>query len=93
MSTVKNRLTMTVLDVYYAMREAGIPTSPTRISAGIVSGAYPFGRVIGEGETGRKTFEIFRVDFEAWLESKTPASQRDPLAGCSNPLVLVRNVM
>lgn len=93
MHVCNNKLTMTILDVYHAMREAGIATSPTRISAGIASGAYPFGRVIATGETGRRTVEIYRVDFEAWLASKTPANMRDPLAGCGNPLVLVRNVM
>lgn len=88
-----NSMTMTILDVYYAMREAGIATSPTRISAGIASGAYPFGRVVSTGETGRRTIEIFRVDFEAWLKSKTPANMCDTLSGCDNPLVLIRRVM
>lgn len=66
------RLTMTINDVYLAMREAGIPTNLRRISAGIASGAYPFGRVVSVGPTGRRTVEIFKVDFYAWLESKTP---------------------
>lgn len=66
------KLTMTLMEVYEEMRAAGIPCNPTRISAGIASGAYPFGRVVSVGETGRRTLEIFRIDFEAWLESKTP---------------------
>lgn len=66
------KLTMTLTEVYYAMREAGISCSPVKISAGIVSGAYPFGRVVSEGETGRRSFEIFRVDFDNWLETKIP---------------------
>ena len=66
------KLTMTVREVYYAMRAVGIRCNPTMISAGIESGAYPFGRIVNTGETGRRTTEIFRVDFEAWLESKTP---------------------
>lgn len=66
------KLTMTVREVYYAMRAAGIRCNTTMISAGIASGAYPFGRVVSTGETGRRTLEIFRVDFEAWLESKMP---------------------
>ena len=66
------RLTMTINDVYIAMRAAGISTSPTRISAGIASGLYPFGHVVGVGPTGRRTVEIFKVDFYAWLESKIP---------------------
>ena len=66
------KLTMTVREVYYAMRAAGIRCNPTMISAGIETGAYPFGRVVNTGETGRRTLEIYRVDFEAWLETKMP---------------------
>lgn len=73
------RLTMTLLEVYHAMRDAGIPCTPKRISAGIETGAYPFGRVVAVGETGRKTLEIFRVDFYAWLESKIPKEDRGPV--------------
>lgn len=93
MRTCNNRLTMTIHDVYNAMRSAGICTSPTRISAGITSGAYPFGRVVATGETGRKTFEIFRVDFERWLESKVPSSMREDLPGHKGSLELKRHVM
>ena len=66
------KLTMTLREVYYAMRAAGIRCNPKMIAAGIESGAYPFGRIVNTGETGRRTVEIFRVDFEAWLESKIP---------------------
>ena len=71
----KNKITMTIMDVYHAMRAAGISTSPTRISAGIASGAYPFGKVIATGETGRRTVEIYQVDFDAWLATKIPHSK------------------
>ena len=83
------KLTMTVFDVYYAMRAAGIRTSPQRISAGIASGAYPFGRVVSVGETGRKTLEIYRVDFLNWLETKKPKSTTTYTA----PLQLLRKSM
>lgn len=65
-------ITMTLRDVYMEMREAGIRCSMKVISDGIATGAYPFGRVVNVGETGRRTVEIFRVDFEAWLASKMP---------------------
>ena len=68
----QQKLTMTVREVYYEMRAAGIRTNPKAITAGIISGLYPFGNVINVGETGRHTLLIFRVDFEAWLESKRP---------------------
>ena len=66
------KLTMTLLEVYYAMREAGIRSSPMRISAGIESGAYPFGRVVSKGPNGKRTLEIYRVDFLNWLKTKMP---------------------
>lgn len=80
------KLTMTVTEVYHEMRAAGIPCSPTTVSSGIASGAYPFGRVVSTGETGRRTLEIFRVDFEAWLDSKKPKARM----GRSAPLAFVR---
>ena len=75
------KITMTITEVYYAMREAGIRCSPKMISAGIASGVYPFGRIVGTGPTGRKQTEIFRVDFEAWLASKMPKGVTLQLVG------------
>lgn len=69
------KLTMGLLEVYHAMRDAGIPCSPKMISAGIKTGAYPFGRVVSVGETGRCTFQIFKVDFYAWLETRIPKEE------------------
>ena len=69
------KITMTLRETYYAMRAAGIPCNEKMISAGIASGAYPFGRVVNEGETGRRTLQIFRVDLMAWIESKTPKTE------------------
>ena len=67
-------ITMSLRDVYYEMRKAGIRCSMKVISDGIATGAYPFGRVVNTGETGRRTLEIFRVDFESWLQTKIPAT-------------------
>lgn len=69
------KLTMTISDVYYAMRAAGIRSSPQRVAAGIKSGAYPFGTVIATGETGRNTYLIYKVDFLAWLQTKIPKEE------------------
>lgn len=66
------KITMTVSEVLYAMRAVGIQCNQRIISDGIASGAYPFGRVVNTGVTGRRTLQIFRVDFYAWLDSKTP---------------------
>ena len=71
----KQKLTMTLREVYYEMRAAGIRCNTKMISAGIASGAYPFGRVVNVGPTKRRTLEIYRVDFEAWLETRIPKKQ------------------
>lgn len=71
---MQRSITMTLKDVYEEMRSAGIRCSMKVISDGIATGAYPFGRVVSTGETGRRTVEIFRVDFEAWLATKIPAA-------------------
>lgn len=73
------RLTMTIDDVCKAMRAAGIPCSKDRVSAGLKTGCYPFGRIVNVGPTHRHTFEIYRVDFEAWLRTKIPESERQQL--------------
>lgn len=64
--------TMTVVQVYQELRALGIRSSPQRIAAGIESGAYPFGEVLSTGETGRRSFLIWRVDFERWVNTKLP---------------------
>lgn len=68
--------TMTLAQVYHELRAAGIKSSPQRIAAGIERGAFPFGEVSCVGESGRRTFLIWRVDFEAWLESKLPKTHQ-----------------
>lgn len=68
--------TMTIAQVYQELRAAGIKSSPQRISAGIESGSFPFGEVSAVGDSGRRTFLIWRVDFENWLESKLPKTHQ-----------------
>lgn len=50
------------------LRERGIRMSVPRLIHGIEAGYYSFGRVIGVGESGRRTVEIYRKDFEEWME-------------------------
>ena len=52
------------------MRENGIPCSERRLRNDIESGAYDFGRVTSTGRVGRRSIEIFAVDFYRWLNSK-----------------------
>lgn len=62
--------TMTLHHVCGVFREAGIPASPAKIAEGIVSGAYPFGRLVKVGPNGNRQFEIFPKDVYDWLDSK-----------------------
>lgn len=71
------KVTMTVREVLIEMRKVGIPCSERSVSNGIAMGVYPFGRVSNVGPTGRRTLEIFRVDFYAWLESKSQPTAVD----------------
>lgn len=59
-----------------AMRRAGFHTTESGIADGIISGRYPFGALLSVGQTGRRRFEIYRVDFEAWLKSKTGGARQ-----------------
>ena len=66
------KLTMTMRELVREMRAVGIQCTDRIVSDGIASGLYPFGNVVNVGQTGRRTIQVFRVDFEAWLRSKTP---------------------
>ena len=66
------KITMTMREIVSEMRAVGIQCTDRIVSDGIASGLYPFGTVVHVGETGRRTIQVFRVDFESWLQSKTP---------------------
>lgn len=68
----RSNLTMTVNDVAKLFRSYGIPIELGRLADDIASGVYPFGRLVKTSATGRRTFEIWRVDVEAFLQSKMP---------------------
>lgn len=71
----RSNITMTLNEVANAFRAVGIPMHVKRLADGIADGTYPFGRVVQTSATGRRTFEIFRVDFQNWLESKIPKEE------------------
>lgn len=68
----RSNITMTLDDVVKAFRAVGIPMHVKRLADGIADGTYPFGRVVQTSPNGRRTFEIFRVDFQRWLNTKIP---------------------
>lgn len=63
--------TLTLDQCCALFRERGIPMDKKRLSDGIRAGAYP-GRIISQSTAGRTTFEIWRVDVVAFLDSKKP---------------------
>lgn len=65
-------LTVTINEVAAMFRAVGIKATPVTLTDGIEAGAYPFGRLVKKSPAGRRQFEIFRVDVQRFLESKTP---------------------
>ena len=59
---------MTVSEVVDACRAAGMQMSYHRIQDMAACGAAPFMRLLRTGRTGRKTYVIYRVEFQKWLK-------------------------
>lgn len=59
---------MTLQDVMVDMRSRGLRMNMASISTGIKCGAFPFGKVLNVGGTGRATFLILRSDYERWAD-------------------------
>ena len=65
------KITMTLEGVCKRLRAAGMPMEKGRLARDIQNGTYPFGRVTNVSPRGRRTFEIFASDVEAFIQSKT----------------------
>lgn len=69
-------ITVTINEVAAMFRAAGMKVSPVTLADGIEAGVYPFGRLVKKSSAaGRRQFEIFRVDVQRFLESKTPKEE------------------
>lgn len=77
----RSPLTMTIQDVCKLFRSYGIPMETTRLAEDIATGVYPFGRLVKTSANGRRTFEIWRCDVEAFIESKMPESYKTETTG------------
>lgn len=64
------KLSLTLKEACDICKEHGWVIDKAAMGRGIADGRYSFGAVIGEGQTGRKTYEIFRGDLIRWLEEK-----------------------
>jgi len=76
-SRPRSALTMTIEDVCKLFRSYGIPAESMRMADDIASGIYPFGRLVKVSPTGRRTFEIWRVDVEAFLKTRMPEGYQE----------------
>lgn len=59
---------MTTNEVMRDMRERGFSISQPNFTRAVAQGLFPFVKVLGEGETGRKALLIFRKEYEAWAD-------------------------
>lgn len=66
----RNGMTMTVAQVCAELRSRGIPCNNRRVADNIESGAWNFGRLVNKGPTGTRCFEIWRKDFENWMDKQ-----------------------
>ena len=67
---------MTLANVCDDMRRRGMSISHKSLSNGIVSGLFPFGKLVCESEaTGRRTFLILRKDYTRWADENLGSAQ------------------
>ena len=72
MSRTKNMLTMTPEECVAVLRQHGMKITPKVLIDSIENGAYPFGRIVHKGATGKRKVEIFRIHFCQWLHDMLP---------------------
>lgn len=62
------RAKLTVNEAMAEMRERGLSIGPKTFYQGMENGLFPFVRVMGIGNTGRRNLLILRKDFEKWCD-------------------------
>lgn len=68
------KLTLNVNEATQRLRAAGIRMTPAKLGDGIEQGVYTFGRMVSKNpESGRRSFEIFAADVDAFILAKTSA--------------------
>lgn len=65
---------MSVKEVCEEMRDAGLPACPWKVADLIEDGVFNFGVVVRRGKK-KRSFIIWRVDFEKWLEERTKGGE------------------
>lgn len=67
---MENKLTLTINETVALCREHGWVVGKEQLAEGIAEGRYPFGMILRVGNTGRKTYEIWKADVLAYLREK-----------------------
>ena len=65
-----NKLTLTINETAALCREHGWAVGKEQLAEGIAEGRYPFGKILRVGNTGRRTYEIWKADVLAYLREK-----------------------
>lgn len=63
-----NKPKMTLQDVFDDMKKRGFLLNYRSFQSGLEQGMFPFVRILGVGPSGRRTYMIFRKDYEIWAD-------------------------
>ena len=72
-------LFITVTEVIQAMRTAGIRVDSHRLNGMYDDGRAPFMSLDKVGPTGRRTYRIYRSEFQAWLTQATQPAGKEAI--------------
>lgn len=72
-------LFITVTEVVQAMRAAGIRVDSHRLNGMYDDGRAPFMSLDKVGPTGRRTYRIYRAEFQAWLARATQTAGKEAI--------------
>ncbi len=67
---MESKLTLTIDEAVALCRRHGWVVGKTQLAEGIAEGRYPFGKILRVGNTGRRTYEIWKTDVLAYLREK-----------------------
>lgn len=72
-------LFITVTEVVQAMRAAGIRIDAHRLNGMYDDGRAPFMSLDKVGATGRRTYRIYRAEFQSWLAQATQTAGKEAI--------------
>lgn len=72
-------LFITVTEVVQSMRAAGIRVDSHRLNGMYDDGRAPFMSLDKVGPTGRRTYRIYRAEFQSWLSQATQSAEKEAI--------------